>query len=52
MPRDKMLRQGFNFDYYTQAKKNYIYCYTLCYKVKYASTIMIIKGFESIVKRY
>lgn len=52
MTREKMLRQGFNFDYYTQAKNDYRYCYTLCYKPKDAETITISRGFDSVVKRY
>ena len=52
MARDKMLRQGFSFDYYTQAKGEYHYCYTLCYKIKDADTVTISKGFDSVVKRY
>ncbi len=50
--KEKMLRQGFNFDYYTQAKNEYRYCYALCYKPKDTDTITINKGFESVVKRY
>jgi hypothetical protein len=52
MQRDKMLRQGFSFDYYTQAKGDYHYCYTLCYKMKDSNTVIINTGFDSIVKRY
>lgn len=52
MSREKMLTQGFNFDYYTQAKKEYRYCYMLCYKLKDPDTVTISKGFASEVKRY
>lgn len=50
--RDRMLRQGFSFDYYTQSKNDYRYCYTLCYKMKDADTVTISKGFDSVVKKY
>lgn len=50
--RDKLLRQGFSFDYYTQSKGDYHYCYTLCYKMKDADTVTISTGFDSVVKRY
>ncbi len=52
MARDKMLRHRFSFDYYTQSKKDYRYCYTLCYKSSDEDKIWIGKGFESVVKRY
>ncbi|MBI2285155.1 MAG: hypothetical protein HYU71_15695 [Bacteroidetes bacterium] len=50
--KEKMLRQGFSFDYYTQAKNEYHYCYTLCYKSSDAEKIWIGRGFNSIVKKY
>lgn len=50
--KEKLLRQGFNFDYYTQVKNEYRYCYTLCYKLSEDDKIWIGKGFASFVKKY
>ncbi len=49
--RETMLRRGFSFDYYTQANGEYKFCYTYGYTPKNEKYILIVKGFDTIVKK-
>ena len=49
--RETMLRRGFIFDYYTQANAEYKFCYTYGYTPKNGKYILIVKGFDTIVKK-
>lgn len=50
--RERLIRKGFNIDYYTQVHGDYRYCYTLCYQERADGKIKIAKGFDSIVRRF
>ena len=50
--REKLLRLGFNFDYYTQVSGLYKFCYTFGYvPANNPSYIKVVIGFDSIVKK-
>jgi len=50
--RDRLRGKGFNFDYFTQAKGEFRYCYTLCYKLTDDGKIKVRSRFDSIVKKF
>lgn len=50
--KDKLLRLGFNFDYYTQVSGLYKFCYTYGYvPANNPKYIKVVIGFDSIVKK-
>ncbi|MES2328574.1 MAG: hypothetical protein V4539_03160 [Bacteroidota bacterium] len=50
-PREEMMRMGFSFDYYTQVRGEYKFCYYYGYTPKNDKYILIVKGFDEIVKK-
>lgn len=50
-PREELLRLGFSFDYYTQAKGEYRFCYYYGYIPRNQTHILIVRGFNDIVKK-
>lgn len=49
--RETLLRRGFSFDYYTQVNGEYKFCYTYGYTSRKENYILIVKGFDTIVKK-
>ncbi len=49
--REELLRLGFSFDYYTQAKGDYRFCYYYGYTSRKETQVLIVRGFDNIVKK-
>jgi predicted nucleic acid-binding Zn ribbon protein len=49
--RETLLRRGFSFDYYTQVNGDYKFCYTYGYTSRKEKYILIVRGFDAIVKK-
>jgi hypothetical protein len=54
VPREKFLKKGFNFNFITQEKDAYYYCYYLCYtslNVPGEDNLKIAKAFPSVIRK-
>ncbi len=51
MSKEEMFRLGFSFDYYTQVKNDYKFCYKYGYTPKDERFITIVRGFDNIVRK-